>query len=166
MRAAPGTQPVIEIELKDAKSWLTTGSAVALELSGLTIIVDYRQTTAGSAPPAVITAAGMVTIERCAFKVAGISSRQGSRAIFSNGGRLNINRCWFEGFDNAIDIAAMINAPAHIQQTMIVPTFDLAQTQGQPQEGYGWGVKLQLDAGGVANDEESQTPPDPRGLYI
>jgi serine/threonine protein kinase len=153
MRAAPGTQPVIEIELKDAQSWLTTGSAVALELSGLTIIVDYRQTTAGSAPPAVITAAGLVTFERCAFKVAGASSRQGSRAVFSNGGRLNINRCWFEGFDNPVEIAAMINEPARIAQTMIVPTFDLAHPHGQPQEGYGWGVKLQLDAGGVATTD-------------
>jgi hypothetical protein len=33
---------------------------------------------------------------------------------------------------------------------MIVPTSDLAQPSVQPQDGYGWGVKLQLDAGGVA----------------
>jgi len=149
MRAAPGIRPVIEIELKDAKSWLTAGSAVTLELSGLTIVVDYRQVAAASVPPALITAAGTVTLERCAFKVAGVSNRKGSRAIFSNGGRLNINRCWFEGFDDAIDIAAMINAPARIRQTMIVPSVDWAQSRGQLQEGYGWGVKLQVDAGGV-----------------
>jgi hypothetical protein len=156
MQAAPGTQPVVEIELKDAKSWLTTGSAVSLELSGLTIMVKYQRTAATPAPPAVITAAGTVKIERCAFKVAGISSLKGSRAILSNGGKLNVNRCWFEGFDEAIDIVAMINAPAHIQQTMIVPAVDLAQSQGQPIEGYGWGVKLQIGAGGVAQTKSPQ----------
>ena len=156
IQAAPGTQPVVEIELNDARSWLTTGSAVTLELAGLTIMVNYQQPAATSVPTAVITAAGTAKIERCSFKVVGISSRKGSRAIFSNGGKLNLNRCWFEGFDAAIDIAAMINAPAHIEQTMIVPAFDLAETQGQPLEGYGWGVKLQIDAGGVAQAKNPQ----------
>jgi eukaryotic-like serine/threonine-protein kinase len=156
MRAAPGTQPVIEIELKDARSWLTTGSAVSLELSGLTFLVNYQQSAANLAPPAVITAAGLAKIERCAFKVAGISGLKGSRAIFSNGGKLNVNRCWFEGFDEAIDIAPMINAFTHIQQTMIVSAADLTQTQGQPLEGYGWGVKLQISAGGVAQAKNAE----------
>jgi hypothetical protein len=156
MQAAPGIQPVIEIESNDAGSWLMTGSAVTLELSGLTIVVNYQQPAATSDPPAVITAAGMAKIERCALKVTSISSRKGSRAIFSNGGKLNVDRCWFEGFDRAIDIAALTNAPTHIQQTMIVPAFDLAQTQGQPHEGYGWGVKLQIDAGAVVQAKNAQ----------
>ncbi len=156
MRAAPGTQPVVELELKDARSWLTTGSAVSLELSGLTFIVNYQQRAAKLAPPAVITAAGSVKIERCAFKVAGISGLKGSRAIFSNGAKLNVNRCWFEGFDEAFDITAMINAPARIQQTMIVSPANLTQTEGQPLEGYGWGVKLQISAGGVAKAKNAE----------
>ena len=79
MRAAPGTQPIIAIDVKDGKSWMTTGSAVTLELSGLTITVDYRQMSPTLVPAPVITAAGTATIERCAFRVADGSSRKGSR---------------------------------------------------------------------------------------
>ncbi len=43
VRAAQGFQPVIELELKGTKPLLRTGSAVSLELSGLTIIVRYPQ---------------------------------------------------------------------------------------------------------------------------
>ncbi len=156
IQAAPGIQPVIEIEPNNARSWLMTGSAVSLELSGLTIVVNYQQPAAISDAPAVITAAGLARIERCAFKVISAAIRKGSRAIFSNGGKLNLNRCWFEGFDKAIEIAALTNAPTHIQQTMIVSASDPAQTQSQLVEGYGWGVKFHIDAGGVALAKNSQ----------
>lgn len=165
IQAAPGIQPVIEIEPNNARSWLMTGSAVSLELSGLTIVVNYQQPAAISDAPAVITAAGLARIERCAFKVISAAIRKGSRAIFSNGGKLNLNRCWFEGFDKAIEIAALTNAPTHIQQTMIVSASDPAQTQSQLVEGYGWGVKFHIDAGGDAGKELPSTP-NSRGLYI
>ena len=95
-----------------------------LELSGLTIKVNYPQQAASSTPPAVIMAAGSAKIDRCAFKVTGGSHPKGSRAIISNGGVLDINRSWFQGFDETINMTAMNRTPAHIRQTMIVPTFE------------------------------------------
>ena len=148
VRAAPGLQPVIEIELKGLKPALTTGSAVTLELSGLTINVSYSQQGVSSIPPAVIVAAGSAKIDRCAFRIADGSYPKRSRAIVSDGGILEVNRSWFQGFDEAIDITAMNKDPARIQQTMIVPASGPAQAQSHPPDWYGWGVKLQLGAGG------------------
>ena len=107
IRAAPGFQPVIEIELKGPKPLLTTGSGVSLELSGLTIKVHYPQQGALSPPPAVIVAAGSAKIDRCAFQVTGDSPVKGSRALVSNGGVLEVNRTWFQGFDETINVIAM-----------------------------------------------------------
>jgi eukaryotic-like serine/threonine-protein kinase len=157
VRAAPGLQPVIEIELK-GQSLLTTGSGVGLELSGLTIDVAYPQQAATSIPPAVIVAAGSAKIDRCAFRITDGSHPKGSRAIVSDGGVLEVNRCWFQGFDEAIDITAMNRTPARIRQTMIVPASGSAPAQSHPPDWYGWGVKLQLGAGGGAN---VTNPPPP-----
>ena len=110
VRAAPGFQPVIEVELKGPKPLLTTGSGVALELSGLTIKVSYPQQGLSSTPPAVIVAAGSAKIDRCAFKVTDGSRPKGSRAIVSDGGVLEVDRSWFQGFDKAIDVTAMNGA--------------------------------------------------------
>ena len=130
-----------------------------LELSGLTIKVHYPQQGAPSPPPAVIVAAGSAKIDRCAFQVTGDSSVKGSRALVSDGGVLEVNRTWFQGFDETINIIAMTNTSARIRQTMIVPTFGLAQVR--PPEWYGWGVKLQLGGGVVERREEPAIPPYP-----
>jgi eukaryotic-like serine/threonine-protein kinase len=148
VRAAPGRKPVIEIQLKGLKPLLTTGSGIALELSGLTIKVSYPEQKAPSTPPALIMAAGSAKIDRCAFIITDGSHPKGSRAIVSNGGVLEINRSWFQGFDETIDITAMNRATARIRQTMIVPAFGPAQAQSQQPDWYGWGVKAQLGAGG------------------
>jgi serine/threonine protein kinase len=150
VRAAPGIKPVIETELKSSKPLLTTGLAVPLELSGVTIVVRYpAPAPAGApAPPAVITAAGAVKIDRCAFRVEGGLRLKDSRAISSNGGRLEVDRCWFEGFDNAIELSALYQAPNQIRQTMIVAA--PGQTQEQLPELYGWGVKLKSARNGGA----------------
>ena len=150
VRAAPGLQPVIEIELKGSKPLLTTGSGVALELSGLTINVSYSQQGAPPTPSAVIVAAGSAKIDRCAFKITDGSHPKGSRAIVSDGGVLNVTRCWFQGFDETIDITVMNRTPARIRQTMIVPAFGPSHAQSHTPDWYGWGVKLQLGAGGGA----------------
>jgi serine/threonine protein kinase len=141
IRAAPGIEPVIEIDLKGPNPFLTTGSAVHLRLSGLTIVVHYPE-GGTSAPPPVITAAGVARIDRCAFKVAARSCVQGSRAILSDGGALEVDRSWFEGFDKAVELSVSNSTPARIQQTMIVPAH--GPVEGQPSEWYGWGVKLQF----------------------
>jgi eukaryotic-like serine/threonine-protein kinase len=148
VRAAAGIEPVIEIELKGPKSLLTTGSGVKLILSGLTILVHYPQPglAPSSAPPAVITAAGIASIDHCAFKVVGSPYLKDSRAIVSNGGALEVDHCWFEGFDKAIELSAVNRTPARIQQTMIV--LAPGPAQGQPPELYGWGVKIQSTGSG------------------
>jgi eukaryotic-like serine/threonine-protein kinase len=144
VRAAPGCQPVIKVELNGSKPLLTTGSGVSLELSGLTIEVHYPQQGVSSPPPLVIEAAGSAKIDRCAFQVRGDSRPKGCRAIGFNGGVLEVNRCWFQGFDEAINITAMNRTPARIRQTMFVP----ALRPTQPSDWYGWAVKLQLSVGG------------------
>jgi len=143
IRAATGIEPVIEIELKGSKPLLEAGSGVKLILSGLTIVVRYLPAGAASSstPPAVITTAGRANINHCAFKVVGSSYLKDSRAIYSNGGALEVDHCWFEGFDKAIEFSTVNRTPARIQQTMIVPA--PGQAQGQPAELYGWGVKIE-----------------------
>src|SRR5262249_51978424 len=139
LRAAAGTTPVIEIDLKGGKPLITTGSAGSLDISGGTILAHYAQAAAGgaTAPPAVIRAAGGVKIDRCAFILDGGLRLSDSRAISSNGGRLEVDRCWFEGFDKAIELYAVDRTPTRISQTMFVPT------GGQAPELSGWGVKIQ-----------------------
>ena len=143
IRAAPGFAPVIEVELKGPNSFITTGSSVPLELSGVTIVVYYPE--AGTTPPPpIIKAARKAKINRCAFKVAGGSRRKGSRAILFEGDVLEVNRCWFEGFDEAIELSLLINSTARIQQTMIVPSSGVNPAAAQSAEGHGWGVRACL----------------------
>ena len=148
VRAARGIEPVLEVELKGTKPLFATGSGVSLELSGLTLVVHYPPSgqTRTFAPSAVITAAGKAKIERCAFKVTGSPHVKDSRAIFSNGGALEVDRCWFEDFDTAIEVSAINRTVTRIQQTMIVLAVEAAQAQ--PVELYGWGVKVQYVGSG------------------
>jgi hypothetical protein len=139
--------PVIEVAMGASQPFLETGSAVFLELSGLTFVVSYPNPGAPSspAPPPLIAAAGRTTkIDHCAFRVVGNPGLKDSRAIFCNGGELEVDCCWFEGFDTAIDIDAVDRMPARIQQTMIVG----APAQPQPAKPRGWGVKFRANLGG------------------
>jgi eukaryotic-like serine/threonine-protein kinase len=158
VRAAPGFQPAIEVELKGPQPLLTTGSGVPLELSGLTIKVHYPQQGASSTPPAVIVAAGSAKIDRCAFKVTGDFHPNGSRALVSNGGVLDINRSWFQGFDETINVTAMNRTPTRIQQTMIIPAFAPVPAQAQGPGWYGWGVQLQVGGGTGATKTKNEPP--------
>ena len=150
VRAAPGTQPIIESELKGPIPLLTTGSGVSLELSGLTFNLSYPQTPALPAPAAVIKAAGSAKIDRCAFNVVAATHPKGSRAVVSEGGVLDVNRSWFRGFDETFQVIAMNSTPARIRQTMIVPASSTHAAEAQSDPWYGWGVKLQLGTAGAA----------------
>jgi len=143
IRASAGIEPVIEIELKGPKPLLTTGSGVKLTLSGLTIVVRYPKPgpAPSPAPPAVIKAAGLANIDRCAFLVEGNPHLKDSCAIISNGGALEVDRCWFQGFDKAIEVSVINTTPTRIKQTMIVLAPGLAQVQSP--ELFGWGLKVQ-----------------------
>jgi serine/threonine protein kinase len=143
IRAATGRQPVIDLSLTGSSPFLTTGSGVVLELSGLTINIRYAEMGAAAVAPAVISTAGSARIDRCAFQVKGEVSARGSHAIISNGGLLEINRSWFQGFDDAVSVITMNKTPAQIRQTMIVSSFRSGQPQEHASEWYGWAVKLQ-----------------------
>jgi serine/threonine protein kinase len=152
IRAAPRAQPTIVIELKGSKSFLTTGSAVHLEMSGLTIIANYSgpqsAPTAGPVPTSIVTAAGAAKLEHCAFIVQNANCPRSSCALCSNGGAIAVDYCWFQGFATAIHVAAMNQSTAQIRQSMIVPGPSCDPAHVQPPEWYGWGVTLQLGSGG------------------
>jgi serine/threonine-protein kinase len=147
VRAAEGFAPVIEFELTGARPLLTTGSALSLELAGLTIIARSPRIQGASipaSPPPLIRTAGNVTLKRCAFKVAGRSPLKGSRAVHSDGGKLTVDRCWFEGFDEAIDLATLSDTTADVAETMIVVPSLLSSNHEPSSDSYGWGLKLQI----------------------
>ena len=146
IRAAPELEPVIEVELKGVKPLFSMGSAVTLKLYGVTILAHYPQAVAPNSgiPPPVISVAGLSRFERCAFKVASGSRPAGSRAVYSNMGSLEVDRCWFEGFDQAIDVGATSTTHVEISQTMIVPARRHNAAPGQGSEWYGWGVRIQF----------------------
>ncbi len=157
LRGAPGVAPVIQIELTAAKPFLATGSAVKLALTGLDIQVRYPATqsaAAGPAPP-VISAAGSLTIERCAFSVKDGPKPVGCRALEIKGNPLNVSGCWFQGFDRAIQFQAYPGAQAKIEQTMIV--YGSAPLWGT--DWRAWGVEVRLEAG-------SGDPRTPRRLIL
>jgi hypothetical protein len=149
IRAALGVTPVIAVELKGPEPFLQTGSAVLLELSGLTFEVRYAKPSGppSPAPPPLIAAAGKTTkIDHCAFRVVGNPRLKDSCAIVSDGGSLEVDRCWFQGFDLAIKIDAVDRIPARIQQTMIVPAPESAPGQAKLAEPHGWGMKFQASS--------------------
>ena len=86
IRAAKGKECIIDFEMSGAKPLLATGSAVSLELAGVTFVVHYSGPAASSSapPPALITVAGKSRLDRCAFKVASPSLPKGCRALSSN----------------------------------------------------------------------------------
>jgi serine/threonine-protein kinase len=162
IRARPGTRPVLEIDLPRPTSFLTAGSALNLELDGLTIIARYPSNPATPAPPTpptpdpglppVITAAASATIHRCAFRAEGTGNRPGSRAIVSEGGLIDVEGSWFEGFDAAIDVRMLAGSRATIRQSMIVPS-PLASAPK------GWAVVAQVQPGVRPSNRKNQTGP-------
>jgi serine/threonine-protein kinase len=142
IRAAPGITPVIESELKGPNAVVTTGSSVPFEMSGVTIVAHYPEASA-TPPPPIIMAGRNAKLDRCAFKVASGLRRRDSRAIVSEGDVLEVNCCWFEGFDQAIDVSFLnVHSSARIQQTMIVPAPLPTASGAQSSEWHGWGLKV------------------------
>ena len=141
IRAASGAMPVIEVAMGASQPFLETGSAVGLELSGLTFVVRYPNPGAPASPAPATLDRGRRQDNQdrpLRLRVVGNPGLKDSRAIFCNGGELEVDCCWFEGFDTAIDIDAVDRMPARIQQTMIVG----APAQPQPAKPRGWGVKF------------------------
>jgi eukaryotic-like serine/threonine-protein kinase len=148
IRAAPGEERVIDFESSGTKPLLATGSAVSLELTGVTFVVHYSRpaTSISTIPPALISVAGKSKLERCAFRVASPSPPKGCCALFSSMGPVDVDRCWFEGFDEAVELTAGYTTEMRMSQTMVVPAPEHGPIQEQPGEWYGWGVKLNFKA--------------------
>ncbi len=80
--------------------------------------------------------------------------------VQSNIGVLEVNRCWFEGFDSAIEVAAESRTNVQIRQTMIVrDPGGREPSEASPSEGYGWGVKLRF-TGAVRPPTKAVPPPN------
>jgi eukaryotic-like serine/threonine-protein kinase len=158
IKAAPGTRPIIEVEIKTPKPFLTAGPQVPLELEGITIVARYSQPALISpntaAPPPLIMAAGRCRIERSAIRLVHGPRAAGSRALLSNGGVLEVARSYFQGFDTAIDFAAMGRATAHVSETIFAPSTEPAAAQSS--EWYSWALRLQVGASLAADPKRTQ----------
>ena len=82
------------------------------------------------------------------LRVFGSPPVNGCLALAVNGFTLKVDRCWFEGFDTAINILSFEGTVARIRQTMIVPRVMAAGPAAPVADRRGWGVGLHLAAGG------------------
>ena len=151
IRAAPGVVPVLEIQMGGGKPFLTTGSSVALFLTGLEIRVRYPERTRGCPGqepggdlrrPAGDPGRRLRPSRAVRLPGRRRAGPDGCRAMTVDGTKLTVDRCWFQGFDKAIQVNAFNGSLAEIRQTMIVARPPTAT------DWYGWGVEVQLMQGG------------------
>lgn len=161
IRSARGSPPpLLKIDLKGAgKPLISTGPGIELQVENLIVeVADSTLTAPASAapgakppspPPPIFLVAGGASFDRCALRTAPIAGFAGSRAIQFEGGRLDVEGCWFEGFDAAIDARAIAGASALVRQTQFVPggTPTEAVKRGHPVR-TGWGLRMRFHAGG------------------
>jgi hypothetical protein len=143
IRAAGGTQPVIEVLMDPSHPFLETGSAVELKLTGVTIRGRY-EAPAGAMPaawPALIHAHRSIQVDHCAFEVVG-TRPVGGRALMVDGGNVSVARCRFEGFDEAIRAKVYGGTGIEIRQTMILAERGAAPTASPVPRGWALGVEL------------------------
>jgi serine/threonine-protein kinase len=132
IRAAEGARPVVEVEIRGARPFLSTRTDTPLTLVGLTLVAHYLGPPKGKEHPPLIEAGTTVTLDRCALTATG--AVKGSRAVAVEGGSLTAVGCWFEGFDKTLDIAYFDGSTATLRQCMMVRT----RTDELP---IGWGVR-------------------------
>jgi hypothetical protein len=140
----------LKVDMKGQSPFLSTGSDVNLVVEGLTFEVVDSAPTPGKPMPPVVFAAGRARFTRCSLRSAGGG---GSRAIVSQGGTLDVDGCWFEGFDTAIEIQAAAGSKNTIRQTMIVPGLPPAKAAQSGR--IGWGVRVQFWGGGERNGKRA-----------
>jgi eukaryotic-like serine/threonine-protein kinase len=163
LRAATGVNPVLIVELKGQKPFLTVGPAMNLTLEGLTVEARYPDPPPGgrAGPAPIIQAGGPAQFRHCAFEVATGTKVNGTRAIVADGGDLTIENCWFKGFQAALEVHAIGGSTTLVRQTMVVPaTRRMAgstSTSSSPpsspapassSESTGWGFRMQFLGGG------------------
>ena len=155
LRAAPGVSPVIVVEIKGQRPFLTVGSGMSLVLEGLTIVARYTDQSPGNGvgPPPTILAAGPVRVTQCAFLLEGTAGPPGSCAITVDGGNLTVENSWFKGFDTALDVRAIGNSTTTLRQTMTIggalrSAAPAPASSGPDQAAArGWGIRMQFHGG-------------------
>ncbi|HKM54685.1 MAG TPA: hypothetical protein VJY33_14845, partial [Isosphaeraceae bacterium] len=148
LRAAQGVKPVLIVELKGQKPFLTVGPGMNLTLEGLTVKARYldpppggpASPTLGLAP--IILAGGPAQIRYCAFEVVNGTKVNATRALIVDGSNLTIENCWFKGFQTALEVYAIGGSTTLVKQTMIVPA-----TRRIADSSAGWGLKMQFMGG-------------------
>ncbi len=146
IRAAQGVKPVLMVELKGQKPFLTIGPDMNMTMEGLTIVARYLDPPPGSTPhptPApVILAGGPARIRYCGFEVVNSNRATATRALVADGSDLTIENCWFKGFQTALEVHAIGGSTTLVKQTMIVPA-----TRREADPSAGWGLKIQFMGG-------------------
>ncbi len=126
VRAAPGVNPVLAVELNGKNPFLAVSPSIHLTLEGLTFRVNYREPAAAgsseaAACPVLLLAGGPAQLRHCAFEVANQAEVNESCAVVTEGGNLTVEYCWFKGYHTALEIHTIGGATTVIRQTMIVP---------------------------------------------
>lgn len=150
----PGGKAVLRIEL-GAKPWLSTGSSVNLVLRNLTVEA-YRAAPDEKSSPPIVLAAGRASFQHCAFRTAPALGYPGATAVVSKGGSLEIDGCWFEGFDSAVEIRAMAGVEHRIRGSMFVPGGTAVEAdKAKLSVRRGWAVRSVLEGGGVRDGKRT-----------
>jgi len=146
LRAAQGVKPVLSVELKGQRPFLTVGPDMNLTLEGLTIEAKYLDpppgSTANHTPVPIILVGGPAQIRYCSFEVVSGVKVTGTRAFVADGSNLTIENCWFKGFQTAIEVHTIGGSTTLVKQTMIVPA-----TRRSADLPTGWGLKMQFMGG-------------------
>ena len=146
LRAAQGVKPVLIVELKGQKPFLTVGPDMNLTLEGLTVEARYLDpppgSTASPTPAPIILAGGPAQIRYCGFEVLNGTKVTGMHALVADGNNLTIENCWFKGFQTALEVHAIGGSTTLVKQTMIVPA-----TRRVADPSAGWGLKMQFMGG-------------------
>src|SRR5271157_381571 len=146
LRAAQGVKPVLIVELKGQKPFLTVGPDMNLTPEGLTVEARYLDpppgSTASPTPAPIILAGGPAQIRNCGFEVVNGTKVTGMRALVADGNNLTIENCWFKGFQTALEVHAIGGSTTLVKQTMIV-----SATRRVADPSAGWGLKMQFMGG-------------------
>jgi len=148
IRAGEGVSPVLRVEVKGDRPFLSTRTDTPLRMEGVTVVARY--TEPGKAPAPVIEAGGKVTLDRCAFRLE--VATPGSRAVAVEGGDLTATGCWFEDFDRPLDVSSYGGSVASLRHCMMVqsgPDDPAARPAGSPAPAV-WAVRLRSMPGEFA----------------
>jgi serine/threonine-protein kinase len=157
LRAAEGVNPVLEVELKERRPFLTVGSGMNLIVEGLTIVArsPTPAPTDRAAGSIILTSGGAVQFRHCAFETGEERSVAGTRAVVVDGGNLTVENCWFKGFDAAFEVRTSRGSTTVVRQTMVIPAGSRASTSTASSSDpastslrAGWGLRLELMGGG------------------